>query len=65
MRVVWLFGSCAYRCRESGSGPLAGLMGFIRDYVRAGTQQLVLRVVGEHETVLAQLAKRRDELVSG
>ena len=43
-------------------GPLQGVLSFIRGYVEAGAQHIVLRLVGEHEVVLGQLAAHRGEL---
>jgi alkanesulfonate monooxygenase SsuD/methylene tetrahydromethanopterin reductase-like flavin-dependent oxidoreductase (luciferase family) len=42
-------------------GPLQDVVGFIRAYVEAGAQHLILRIVGEHEAVLGKLAAKRDE----
>ena len=43
-------------------GPLRDVLGFIRGYVEAGAQHLVVRVVGGHQHVLTQLSAHRDEL---
>lgn len=44
-------------------GPLLGVVKFIRSYVEAGAQHIVVRVVGEHEATLQQFASVCDEFV--
>lgn len=43
-------------------GTLDEVVAFIRSYGAAGAQHIVLRLVGDHEVMLKQLAARRDEL---
>ncbi|MAW28454.1 MAG: LLM class F420-dependent oxidoreductase [Gammaproteobacteria bacterium] len=43
-------------------GPLSQVLTFIQDFVTRGAQHIVLRVVGNHEKTLAQIAANRDEL---
>jgi alkanesulfonate monooxygenase SsuD/methylene tetrahydromethanopterin reductase-like flavin-dependent oxidoreductase (luciferase family) len=43
-------------------GPLEDVLAFVRGYVDAGAQHLVIRVVGDHGLVLEQLAQNRDQL---
>ena len=40
-------------------GPAEDVMAFLKGYVDAGAQHLVLRLVGEHEATLAALARHR------
>ena len=44
-------------------GPVDQVLGFIRSYVEAGAQHVVLRLVGDHQSMLQELAGHRDELV--
>ena len=44
-------------------GPLEQVLGFIRAYVEAGAEHVVIRVVGDHTTTVKQLCAHRDELV--
>ncbi len=44
-------------------GPLSAVLSFIRGYVAAGAEHLVIRCVGDHANVLKQLARHRDELL--
>lgn len=43
-------------------GSLDEVLSFMRSYIEAGAQHLVLRIVGDHEATLAALSARRDEL---
>jgi len=44
-------------------GTVDQVLDFIRGYVEAGAQHVVLRLVGDHESMLQELAAHRDELV--
>ena len=43
-------------------GNLSQVLAFIRSYVDAGAEHLVIRIVGDHDETLQQLATHRDEL---
>ena len=43
-------------------GSLAGVLDFIRGYVLAGAEHIILRLVGDHAVMQTQLAQHRDEL---
>ncbi|MEM7365236.1 MAG: LLM class flavin-dependent oxidoreductase [Pseudomonadota bacterium] len=43
-------------------GPLPQVMGFIRGFVEQGAQHIVLRIVGDHDKTLNQIAANRDDL---
>ncbi len=45
-------------------GDLSQVLAFLRSYVDAGAQHLVIRIVGDHEHTLELLCAHRDELVS-
>lgn len=45
-------------------GPVDRVLDFIRSYVIAGAQHVVLRLVGDHEAILRELAAHRDELTA-
>lgn len=45
-------------------GTVDTVMAFIRSYVEAGAQHVVLRIVGDHEATLRQLAAHRDEITT-
>lgn len=44
-------------------GTIEQVFDFIRSYVDAGAQHVVLRLVGDHESMLRELAAHRDELL--
>ncbi|MGY9083510.1 MAG: LLM class flavin-dependent oxidoreductase [Acidimicrobiales bacterium] len=44
-------------------GSIDKVIAFIRGYVTAGANHVVLRLVGDHEVMLRELAARRDELM--
>ena len=43
-------------------GPLEQVLAFIRSYVEAGAQHIVLRLVGDHQSQLVTLAQHRSDL---
>lgn len=43
-------------------GTLDDVLTFVRGYIAAGADHVVLRLVGDHDTMLHDLAQRRDEL---
>jgi alkanesulfonate monooxygenase SsuD/methylene tetrahydromethanopterin reductase-like flavin-dependent oxidoreductase (luciferase family) len=52
------------RIQACRGGDLDQVLSFVRDYVDAGAQHVVIRVVGDHERTLQLLADHRDELTS-
>ena len=45
-------------------GTVGQVLDFIRGYIDAGAQHIVLRLVGDHEPTLQALANHRDELTN-
>lgn len=43
-------------------GQIDDVLAFIRSYVQAGAQHLIIRIVGDHEQTLTQLSKHRQHL---
>ncbi len=50
------------RIQACRGGNLSEVLAFIRSYVEAGAEHLVIRIVGDHDETLRQLATHRDEL---
>ena len=50
------------RVQACKGGTLGEVSGFIRSYVEAGAEHLVLRIVGDHDRTVQLLAAHRDEL---
>ena len=51
------------RIQACRGGNLSEVLAFIRSYVEAGAEHLVIRIVGDHDETLRLLTEHRDELV--